>query len=376
MGAIDIKTVRTPAEKQLFITSQWSFYRGDSNWVPPLIMERKKLLDTATNPFYQHSEIELFLAVENGEVVGRIAAITNERHNAIHQDNIGFFGFFECRDRQDVANALFMAAEHWLRSKGKTGMRGPVNPSMNDESGLLVEGFHTPPVILMTYNQPYYGRLIENEGLSKVKDLYSYAYGKEDYQSEKLARMQNCVRQRNNITVRQVDFKNPEQYARDLELLKFFYNKVWEPNWGFVNMTDEEFYFLAKDLRQIADPAYALIGEVNGHPAGFILSLPDINQVLIHNKSGRLLPLLWHLMTKKKRITNLRTIVLGVLPEYRRTGVDAVLVYETGVTGEARGLTYGEAGWILEDNVEMNNVMTSSVNGRVEKVYRLYQKDW
>jgi hypothetical protein len=254
-------------------------------------------------------------------------------------------------------------------------MRGPVNPSMNDECGLLVEGFDTPPSILMSYNPSWYASLIEGAGLRKVKDLYSYTYGKDDYASEKICRLQEVVRQRHKITVREVDFTNKAQYIKDLELIRHFYNTAWEPNWGFVKLTDAEFDHLAKDLKQIADPAYALFGEINGTPAGFILALPDYNQVLIHNKSGGMLSGMWHILTKRKRITNQRTVILGVLPEFRRTGVDAVLSYEIGVRGVARGMLSGEAGWVLEDNAEMNNVLTRAINGTRSKLYRLYERN-
>lgn len=368
--------VQTKRDRKRFITSQWQFYRGDPNWVPPLIVDRLKVLDEARNPFYQHAQQALFLAEEDGKIVGRIAAITNELHNQTHQDAIGFFGFFECVDRQEVADALFAQAESWLRQHGKTGMRGPMNPSMNDECGLLIEGHDLPPTVLMTYNPPYYARLIEQAGLGSVKDLLGYQFVKESYQTEKMVRLQNMLRERRKITVREVNFRDKAQYQRDLDTIKDIYNRAWVRNWGFVKMTDAEIDFMAKDLKQIADPSYALFAEVDGEVAGFILALPDINQVLIHNKSGRLLPALWHLLTKKQQITGQRTVILGVLPEYRKTGADAVLYYEVGARGVAKGLTMGEASWILEDNHEINNMLAHSVNSRLYKRYRLYQRDW
>ncbi len=337
-------------------------------------MDRMKLLNKEKNPFFKHSKMELFMVEENGTVIGRIAAIINGNHNKIHNDKIGFFGFFECENNQDTANLLFDEAKKYLKANGMTDMRGPVNPSLNDECGLLIDGFDSPPVILMTYNPKYYINLIEGYGLAKVKDLFAYHLINEQYVSEKLGRMQNIVRQRHSLSIRAMNFKNKKQFKEDVATLKYIYNNAWEPNWGFVKMTDEEFDFLANDLKTIADPDYALIAEINGQPAGFALALPDINQCLIHNKNGYLLPGLWHLLTKKKKINLLRIIVLGILPQYQRTGADAVLYWELGTRGKPKGIEYGEASWILEDNEMMNKGLTTTMLGKVYKTYRLYQQ--
>lgn len=359
----------------LFIKSQWAFYRDDPNWVPPLIMDRKKLLNTKVNPFFHHSQIQLFVADQGDRIVGRIAAITNAMHNATHHDQIGFFGFFECVQDQGVATALFTAAEQWLRDKGMNEVRGPVNPSMNDECGLLVHGFDGPPTVLMTYNPPYYGALLENAGYKKAKDLYAYLLKQETYRSEKLTRMFNALVERNKITFRSVNFKDKNQFRKDVELIKQMYNKAWQPNWGFVKMTDEEFEFLASDLKQIADPDLVFFVEVKGVPAGFILALPDINQVLIHNRRGRILKGAYLLMTKSKKIDYLRIIVLGVLPDYQKTGVDAAMYHEIGTRGMKRGIVGGEASWILEDNDMMNRGLTMTMQAQRYRTYRIYQKE-
>lgn len=369
-----IITVSNSSELKRFIKSQFNFYKDDKNFVPPLIMDRLKLLNKDKNPFFKHSKMELFMVEENGNILGRIAAIVNDNHNKTHNDNVGFFGFFECENNQETANLLFDEAKKFLTKNGMTEMRGPANPSLNDECGLLIDGFDSPPVILMTYNPKYYINLIENYGLSKVKDLYAYHLVNEEYVSEKLERMQSIVRKRNSLTIRSMNFSNKKQFKKDVETLKYIYNNAWEPNWGFVKMTDEEFDFLANDLKSIADPDYALIAEINGKPAGFALALPDINQCLIHNKNGYLLPGIWHLLTKKKKIDLLRIIVLGILPQYQRTGADAVLYWELGTRGKPKGIKYGEASWILEDNEMMNKGLTTTMLGKVYKTYRLYQK--
>jgi GNAT superfamily N-acetyltransferase len=348
MSAPNIIPVTNKADKLRFIKSQWNFYKGDNSFVPPIIMDREKLLDEKKNPFYKHSAIQLFLAEKNGHIIGRIAAIINDNHNIIHNDNIGFFGFFECEDNQETANALFHAAEEWLTIKGKSEIRGPVNPSMNDVCGLLVDGFDSPPVILMTYNPKYYEKLVENYGFGKVKDLHAYILDQNTFVSDKMRRTVDIIRQRSQVTIREVDFKNKENFKRDVKILKDIYNAAWQPNWGFVKMTDEEFDFLAADLKQIADPVYTLIAEVKGKVAGFALAIPDINQ--------------------------LRIIVLGVLPEYQKHGVDAVLYQEIGSRGLPRGIQYGEASWILEDNEPMKKALTTTMHGTIYKTYRMYQK--
>ena len=371
----NIIKVETPKDKMRFIKSQWNFYKNDKNFVPPLIMDRKKVLDTEKNPLYKHCGLALFMAESQGEIIGRIAAITNGNHNKIHEDNIGFFGFFECIDNQEVANALFAEAEKWLKMKGKDAMRGPANPSFNDEVGLLIEGFDTPPVTLMSYNPPYYGKLIENAGLPKVKNLLAYKLLPQNFYSEKMGRLVTLVEERQKTTIRNIQFNNKKQFALDVKLLKEIYNAAWEKNWGFVKMTDEEFDFLAADLKQVANPDLCFIIESKGKPAGFCLALPDINGALIHNKNGGIIRGVWNLLTRKKEINKIvRIIVLGTLPEYRNTGVDAVMYWHIGHRAVKLGIEYGEASWILEDNAMMNRALQVTMNGEVYKKYGIYEK--
>ncbi|MFP4368614.1 MAG: hypothetical protein ACLFR2_03455 [Candidatus Kapaibacterium sp.] len=357
-----------------FVKAQWKFYEGDPNFVPPVVADRMKLFDKKKNPFYQHADRELFIAKRDGEIVGRIAAITNENHNKTHNDNMGFFGFYECIDDQTVSDALFDASAEWLKQRGKDAMRGPIDPSLNDECGLLIKGFDDPPRVLMKYNPPFYDRLIKGSGFEKAKDLYAYHLRQQDYMNEKLIRLQGIIRKRHNIEVRNVEFKNREQFRKDVQTLKDIYNKAWVPNWGFVKMTDAEFDFLAADLKQFAEPSLAFIVSVNGKPAGFALGLPDINRVLIHNKKGSLLGALWHLLTKRKQIDWMRIIVLGVVPEYQKTGVDAVMYYEFGERAANIGIYNCEASWVLEDNEMMNKGLTVTLKGERYKEYRIYEK--
>lgn len=366
--------IEEKSQKVRFVKSQWNFYRGDKNFAPPIVFDRMKLLDTKKNPFYQHSEIKLWMAESDGNIIGRIAAITNDNHNEQHNDKIGFFGFFECIDNVEVAKTLLDTAEQWLKSKGKDTMRGPVNPSMNDETAMLIEGFDDPARILMTYNPKYYPVLMDKCGMVKAKDLFAYKLTHEKYATDKMRRLQGIIREKHQITIREIDFKNKDQFKKDIDTLKDIYNRAWQPNWGFVKMTDDEFDFLAKDLKPIANPKVAFIAEIKGKPAGFHLGLPDLNQVLIHNKKGSLLGAVWQMMTKKKQINIMRIIVLGVLPEYQRTGIDAVIYYESGERAHELGMDIGEASWILEDNDMMNRGLTTTMSGEVYKKYRIYQR--
>ncbi len=368
--AVTIRPVSGTSGTREFVKLQWKFYQGDHNWVPPLLMDRMKLLNVKKNPFFKHSDMQLFIAEDQGEAVGRIAAIINRNHNAVHGDKVGFFGFFESINRQDVANALVDAAASWLRAKGMDTMRGPMNPSVNDEIGMLVKGFDRPPVILMTYNPRYYPLLMDGAGMKKAKDLLAYLLENERVATEKLERGQQLVRERYGVTVRDVDFKNIE---REAVILKDLYNRSWEANWGAVAMTDEEFDFLAKDLTQVVGKFKDLVFilERHGEPVGFALCLPDLNQVLKHNGSGRLLPALYHMLTGTRMISFARIIVLGVIPQYRGKGFDSVMYWEVLQRAAKHNIYTAEASWVLEDNVMMNRG-AKMMNAEAYKTYRIY----
>jgi GNAT superfamily N-acetyltransferase len=369
MNDVVVRKLAAKQDTRAFIRLLWKIYKDDPMWVPPLMMDRRKLMDREKNPFYKHSETEFFLAERNGQPVGRIAAIVNDNHNKEHKENIGFYGFFESINDRDVAFSLFDTAREWLKQRGVTAMRGPVSPSVNDEIGLLVDGFDKPPVVLMTYNPRYYVALHDAYGLKKVKDLYAYDLNQDEVYSDRFNRVAELVKKRNSLTFRSINMKD---FKNEVARIKKLYNGAWAYNWGAVPMTGEEFDALAADLKQIVVPDLVILAEKNGEPVGFALSLPDINIALKYNKSGMLLTGLYHLLTKKKEINRVRIIVLGVLPEYKSTGAASVLFYETAVRAKALGYYYGEASWILEDNVMMNRA-AETMNARRYKTYRLYE---
>jgi GNAT superfamily N-acetyltransferase len=369
MGPVRIRPVVTTKDRERFIKFLWKIYEKEPHWVPPLLMDRRKLMDKKKNPFYQHADAEFFLAERDDRLVGRIAAIVNHNHNKEHSENIGFFGFFECINDQSVADALFDAARDYLKKKGATALRGPANPSVNDEYGLLVDGFELNPVLLMPYNPPYYVTLTERYGFKKAKDLHAYLLSQDTVYTDRLERANNIVKQRNNLTLRSLEMRD---FDRDAAIMKDLYNAAWAKNWGAVPMTDAEMDALAADLKPIVIPDLVLFAEVRGKPIGFGLSLPDINIALKHNKKGRLLPGLLRLFLHKKEINMVRIIVLGVLPEYLNTGAAGVLFYETATRARKLGYQYGEAGWVLEDNDAMVKA-AEAMNGKLSKRYRIYE---
>jgi hypothetical protein len=333
-------------------------------------MDRKKLLSTEKNPFFKHAEIQLFLAYKNNEIVGRIAAIKNDLHNQIHNDKVGFFGFFECINDQEVANSLFDSAKQWLKEKGLETMRGPANPSSNDEYGMLVDGFNDSPRILMTYNPEYYLALCENYGLQKAKDLYAWKLESEKVlSSEKLKRVANIAQQRSGLRIYQLDMK---KFDSELEKVKYVYNKAWAPNWGFVPLTDEEIDAMAKDLKAIVEPSLVLFGEIDGKLVGFALVMLDYNYIF-KSMNGRLFPFgIIKLFTQKKKIPWSRIITLGVIPEYQRRGLDAVFYYEIVTRAAKINIFLGEASWVLENNDMMIRGL-EVMNANPYKKYRIYE---
>lgn len=371
MSKVEIRTIVSKKDVETFIKFPWVIYKTYPQWVPPLLMDRRKLMDREKNPFYKHSVAEFFLARRNGEVVGRIGAIVNHNHNREHRENIGFFGFFESINDQAVADELFARAKEWLRDQKVDSVRGPANPSVNDEYGLLVEGFDRPPVMLMPYNPSYYVELIEHAGFRKAKDMYSYQLAEKTVMSERLERISSMVKDREGLTFRTF---NMEDFKGEVDRIKGLYNRAWMYNWGAVPMTDEEFDYLARDLKPVIVPELVIIAEYKGEPIGFALSLPDLNVALRHNKHGWLLPGLYCLARYRRRIRSVRILVLGVVRERLNSGAANVLFYETAVRGIRLGYNTGEAGWVLEDNIRMIRA-AEFLNGKRCKTYRIYESE-
>jgi len=359
-----------------FVGFPWSLYneRDHPQWVAPLRVSVYDALDRQKNPFYRDAERELFLAVRDGRVLGRIAAIENRAHNRFHGDRVGFFGFFECVNDQAVANALFHAAARWLAARGLDAMRGPMNPSTNYECGLLVDGFEHRPTFMTAWNPPYYDTLCRAAGLEKAKDLLGFWFSGEEngYRLpafvEKLA---SRALQKGRITFRDLD---PSRFDDEVEALWTIYNDGWETNWGFVPLGRDEFGHMAKDMKQLLDPRFAFMAHVDGRPAGFMLALPDYNEVLVKNRSGRLLPLgALRMLWGKTRIRDMRVMALGVAKEFRSRSILAVFTHEIMRRGKLIGKNGAEASWLLEDNQLIVKPMRD-MGAREWRRWRVYER--
>ena len=369
---VNIEEVRGAGAKKEFIRFPWKVYRGNPNWVPPLESEVKFLLDEKENPFFQHSEAACFLARRNGETVGRIAAIIDRNHIKFHNEQAGFFGFFECLPDCAVARALLDAAESWLKERDVAIMRGPVNPSTNDECGFLLEGFDSPPMIMMPYSPEYYLDYMERCGLTKAKDLYAYICAIRDVAAGgRLERLASAVKARvPGLTVRPANMK---RFQQEVEAVQFIYNSAWSHNWGFVPMTDAETVSMAKKLKPLIAPELMIMAEVDGKPAAFFVALPDYNQVL-GKINGRLGPVglakfLWY----SRKISDIRVLAMGVTEQYRKKGIEGLLYLESFKAAVKKGYERAEMSWILEDNVLVQRGC-ELMGGTLYKKYRIYEK--
>jgi GNAT superfamily N-acetyltransferase len=313
--------------------------------------------------------MQLFVARRAGVPVGRIAAIHNRLHNAVHHDRTGFFGFFECVDDAKIAGRLLQMAAAWLAGHGCTEMVGPVSPSTNDECGLLVEGFDDRPRFLMPYNPPYYPLLMERAGLTVVKRLMAYRLRvSRVLASDKIRRVARIAQERHHLSLRQV---NMQQFEEELRTVRRLYNAAWSGNWGFAPITEAEAEFMAQRLKRLVDPSLVIFAEVGGEPVGLALVMRDYNE-LLQRLDGRLFPFGWmKLITGRKRIEWLRLLLIGVLPEWRTRGIDAALYYQMAQNADRMGIELCEGSWVLEDNEAMNRILPA-LGGEVYKRFHLY----
>lgn len=376
---LQIKTVHTRKDWKDFIDLPWQIYQHEPNWVPPLKIAVRDLLNVNQNPFFRHAVMHPILVYRDAQCVGRAVGVIDDNYNRLHHENMAFFGFFETIHDQTVANTLLDEIAHWARSRGMKTLRGPVNPSMNHECGLLVEGFNDPPQVMMTYNPQYYPELIENWGMLKAKDLYAYQLvkGKANF-SDRLIAQAERLRVRGSVHVRSVKMS---EFSKEIESILEIYNDAWEKNWGFVPWEADEFRHMAKELKMIIDPELCLIAEVRGEPVGFALILPDVNQALKKIKNGKLFPfgifkLFWNLKGPGKRATldRCRIVTLGIKRNYREYGIGPIFYTECLKRGPALGYPTGEASWVLEDNRPMNKAL-ELMGGKRYKVYRIYDRN-
>jgi GNAT superfamily N-acetyltransferase len=371
-GLVKIEAVGDADSRNEFIRFPWKVYQGYPHWIPPLRSEVEFLLSEKKNPFFQHAEAACFLARRNGATVGRIAAIIDRNHIRFHNEPVGFFGYFECLPDCAFAGELLDTAARWLKAREIEIMRGPVNPSLNEECGFLLEGFDTPPMIMMTYTPAHYLDYMERCGLTKARDLYAYiSVIREVATGERLEKLASTVKTRiPGLALRPA---NMRRFPREMAAVKEIYNSAWRHNWGFVPMTDAEADAMANRLKPLIVPELLIMAEVNGKPAAFFVALPDYNQVL-GKLNGRLGPLgiakfLWY----SRKITDIRVLAMGVTEEFRKRGLEGLLYLESFKAAVQRGYERAEMSWILEDNVLMQRGC-ELMGGKLYKKYRIYEK--
>ncbi len=368
--SILVHRVESRRDLRRFIKLPWRIYAGDPNWVPPLIMDMKARLDRKKHPFFAHAEADYFLAEREGEVVGRIAAVVDRSHNAAHSEKIVFFGFFESDNDPAVAGALLDAAAAWGRERGMDTLRGPVNLSLNDECALLIEGFDSPPAVMMPYNPRYYPDLLTGAGLAKAKDLYAFFLDRGAAAAEKIRPVVERVRASGEFTIRKIDKRRAVEEARSIAAI---YNDGWNQNWGFVPWTDDEMKHMVRDLIRFADPDIILFAEHRGRPVGFACGLPNFNEVLA-KMNGRLFPFGWiPFLLGRKKIKGVRTPVFGLFKSYFHTGLSYLLFADFQQAIKDKGYEWADISWELEDNDAINR-FNASIGGRIYKRYRIYEK--
>ncbi len=377
---VDVRKIQDAAEFKAFFEFPWTLYKDDSNWVPPLLSMRRDLLDKKKNPGWEYMEGDYFAAWRGDKIVGTIAAFINHRHNEFHEEHVGWFGAFEVYDDQEAATALLTTAAEWVKAKGYDAIRGPQTFTTHEDCGILVDGF-TRPVLLMPYNPPYYQKLVEGAGFTKAMDIYSFHLSREGAKehgtAERLGRITQGVMKRNKITIRKIDQRN---LKAEFQLFKDIYNAAWDKNWGFVPMTERELDAMIESLGQFFDPDKAFFADIDGQPAGFILCIPDFNQVLqrAYPRPGvpeivSLIKAGWYWKVRPV-MTWARIPLMGVKEQYRNKGIDAALYYHAimSLINDPK-IQHSDSGWILEVNDNMVSI-ARSFGSSIYKTHRFYQK--
>lgn len=372
------KIVLVDSKKELkaFVDFPHDLYKNDPTYVPELFIAQKDLLSPSKHPFHENGQIQLYLCYDGDKIVGRIAGILNDNHNSFNKVNDGFFGFFDCINDQTVADLLLDGVEKWLREKGVTDhIVGPMNPSTNESCGMLVDGFSSPPMVMMTHNASYYPALVEAHGYTKQTDILAYLYQVDSYNDKRVRRLHELTQKKldnRNIIIRKINMKD---FQNEADKIKKVYNSAWDKNLGFYPMTDKEFNYTAKDLKMILDPNFCIVAEHEGEIVGFALALPNINEVLKKIKRGRLFPTgIFKLLAGKNKVKSMRIIMLGVIEGYRKIGVE--MAFYTAIIDEVvkkQRIKQVEASWVLEDNILMNKAI-QDIGGVPYKRYRIYEK--
>jgi hypothetical protein len=369
VAALEVRTVATRRDFRRFIDYAYVRNASDPHWVPPLRISERERLTPRKNPFFAHAEVERLLAWRDGRLVGRIAGIDDRAHQAAHHDGVAMFGFFEAEDAE-AARALLASAEAWARRRGRTALRGPLNPSLNESAGVLIDGFDVDPMVMMPHNPRTYGAFIESAGYSKVKDLFAWIYNVDREVPAIVARLAERARARANIAMRPLRLAD---FTREVERLRIIYAEAWADNWAFVAPSEDEFQRLASELKPIFDPRCAVCAEADGRIVACAVAIPDINQAL-KGTNGRLLPLgLVRLLRRRRYIDQARLLLLGVAAAYRAYGMYPMLLVELHRQMAGGPYRRVEFSWVLEDNHNINQP-AEHAGARRYKTYRIYQK--
>jgi len=369
--SVDVTPVRGFRQLRMFVDLPYRLHAG-TPWVPPLKLERYAFLTRKLNPYFTHGEAEYFLARRDGRVVGRITAQIDHAFNEFHRSRWGNFGFLEVEDDQEAFDALLANAETWLRERGCDRMVGPMDFQLNDESGVVIEGFELEPMIRQPWHPPYYQRLCETAGLTKAQDLWSWylEVGNRERLHPVIPKAAERARTKYGLTIRRMSRRH---LRKDMDEFAMVYNAAWSSNWGFVPYSKEDLNELANSYQLVYSRDWFMVAEIDGETVAMAISVPDINQVLKKMK-GRLLPFgWWHFLNKNRIMDGVRVGFLGVMPEHQHTGAAALLYMEHYDMAAKTRQKWGEPGWILENNHSMNRGL-EAMGAKIVKRYRVYER--
>jgi hypothetical protein len=363
-----LEEVKNKQDLLAFIRFPWKIYKGNPYWVPPLIKDHLSKF-SPDHPFSRHADMVLLLAKKKDQILGRIAAIIDRHYVEFHEEHTGFFGFFESIEDHEVAHTLLSRACEWLRGRGMTNIIGPMNPSTNDECGLLIDGFDISPCLMMPYNPPYYAALFKTFGLKKVTDLYAYWLDANFLPADRLMRISQRLQKREpQLKIRSLDLRH---FDKELRIIKDIYNNAWSKNWGFVPMTEEELDSLAKTLKPLVIPELVSIATWGEEPVAFCVSLRDYNQVLKHLNGKIGLLGIFKFLYYSRKIQTLRVMLLGVKQAFQKRGAEVLLYLEAFRQGVKNGCPQAECSWILENNLLMQRGL-EGIGGKRYKTYRIF----
>jgi GNAT superfamily N-acetyltransferase len=370
--SVEVSPVRSRADLREFIELPFRLHSTSPQWVPPLRIERHAFLSRRQNAFFTHGDARLFVARRAGRVVGRISAQVDHAFNAAHGNDWGMFGFLEFEDDPEVVTALLDAAAAWNTARGRERMVGPMDFSMNDESGVLIEGFEREPLVKQPWHPPYYARRLEEAGMAKAMDLFMWELEISDREKMRsiLFELAADLEPKHGIRIRKMSLL---KLRRELDRFADVYNSAWRDNWDFKPYAKADLDMLAQELALVFDKPWFMVAERGEETVAVAITIPDINQVL-RKMNGRILPFgWWHYLRRKKIVDRVRVGFLGVKPEYQHTGVAAALYVEHFDVSSRSPIKWGEMGWILETNRAMNRGM-EAMNGRLVKRYRVYER--